>query len=155
ILWERLRAEAADKAPDAPLLKDLKRHESFYLAKDLKAADIKKWTPEGKVDFHALRTAYVSMLFESGADLKTCQTLARHSSPNLTANVYGRARQDRLDSTTEALSIMVFSGPDSITYPKQQAAGMESEAITRAYGDHAAGSNPVSCSILWGGIAKW
>jgi len=61
--------------------------------KDLKAADIPKWTPEGKIDFHACRTAYITFVLESGTDLKTAQTLARHSTPDLTMNVYGKARQ--------------------------------------------------------------
>ena len=144
ILWERLRAESAGKAPDARLLKDLKGHESHYIDKDLKAADIQKWNPQGKIDFHSLRNLYVTMLYELGLDLKTIQTLARHSTPDLTANVYGRARQDRLENAAAALSSSVFSGPDNITYPKQKVAGAESEAITGAYGDHAAGSSPVA-----------
>ncbi len=112
--------------------------------KDLAAAGILKWTPEGKVDFHSLRVCFVTLLYESGQDLKTIQTLARHSTPHLTANVYGRARQDRLETTTEALSNLLFPGPDSIIYPKRAAAGMESEVITDSCDEQDAGYHPVS-----------
>jgi integrase len=42
------------------------------------------------LDFHALRVSYISWLVESGASVKTCQELARHSTPVLTIGVYAR-----------------------------------------------------------------
>ena len=39
------------------------------------------------VDFHALWVTDVSSLVASGASVKTCQTLARHSTPHLTIGV--------------------------------------------------------------------
>jgi hypothetical protein len=45
-------------------------HPGRDLEIDLKAAGIAKWTDDGKVDFHALRVAYVSLVFEAGASTK-------------------------------------------------------------------------------------
>jgi len=42
------------------------------------------------VDFHALRVAYTIHVIESGADIKTAQTLARHCSPQLTLSIYAQ-----------------------------------------------------------------
>ena len=50
----------------------------------------------GKIDFHACRTACVNLVLESGATVTEAQELARHSTPDLTMNVYGRTREDRL-----------------------------------------------------------
>ena len=73
----------------------------IFSQKDFKAADIPKSTPEGKIDFHAFRVAYINSVIESGATVKEAQVLARHSTPNLTINIYGRTRRDRLTELTE------------------------------------------------------
>jgi hypothetical protein len=39
-------------------------------------------------DFHCLRHTYITMLVKSGANVKVCQELARHSDPKLTMNLY-------------------------------------------------------------------
>jgi hypothetical protein len=43
-----------------------------------------------RVDFHALRATYITLLVKSGASVKEAQELARHSDPRLTMNVYTR-----------------------------------------------------------------
>ena len=43
-------------------------------------------------DFHATRHTYVSGIVAGGASVKTCQELARHSSPSLTIGRYSHAR---------------------------------------------------------------
>src|SRR5262249_54674029 len=48
-------------------------------------------TASGVIDFHPLRASYVFNLVASGASVKTCQVLARHSSPSLTIGVYDKA----------------------------------------------------------------
>jgi len=42
-------------------------------------------------DFHSLRVLFISRVVASGASMKEAQTLARHSTPVLTMNVYSRA----------------------------------------------------------------
>ena len=51
-------------------------------------------------DFHALRHTYISRLVSSGASVKVCQELARHSTPILTIGRYAHAR---LFDLTQAL----------------------------------------------------
>lgn len=44
---------------------------------------------------------YITLIVEAGADIKTAQTLARHSTPQLTLNVYAKVRPERLVDATE------------------------------------------------------
>jgi integrase len=77
------------------------------LKKDLEAAGIPYETEEGRLDFHALRTAYINFLMDVGASPKTMQSLARHATLEMTMNVYGRERQDRNREAVEALGEML------------------------------------------------
>jgi integrase len=79
-------------------------HPARELDKDLKTAKIPKHTKEGKVAFHALRTSFVTLTYEAGANHKEAQQLARHSTPTLTANTYGRARNERLAEVAEKVA---------------------------------------------------
>ncbi len=85
------------------------RNSADRLKADLAAAGIPIKTEAGKLDFHALRTAYINLVIETGADLKTAQTLARHATPELIMNVYGRARDSSCRQAAEAVGRMVFS----------------------------------------------
>jgi len=78
-------------------------HPARDLDEDLEQAGIPKRTPEGKLDFHSARVAYVSWILEGGASPKEAQELARHSTAALTMNVYARARSGRLAEVTEAV----------------------------------------------------
>ena len=60
------RANARQQPPEEPLLV-VPESPARMLAIDLRTAGIPRHTPEGKVDFHALRVAYVTFLFEGGA----------------------------------------------------------------------------------------
>ncbi len=64
-------------------------------------------TPAGKeyADFHALRHSFVSSLAATGAGTKELQTLARHSDPRLTLNVYAHARSAALVEAVGRLQI--------------------------------------------------
>ena len=57
----------------------------------------------GKLDFHACRAAFVTLLFEGDATVKEVQHLARHSTLQLTMNVYGRVRNERIPAAIEHL----------------------------------------------------
>ena len=55
----------------------------------MKAAGIPYTDHDGKdYDFHALRHQFITELSRAGVSLKSAQELARHSKPELTANVY-------------------------------------------------------------------
>jgi len=75
--------------------------------RDLKDANVPKWTPEGKADFHGLRTSFVTLAIEAGGNPKEVQSLARHGSLSMTMDVYARARTDRLDSLVGSLGELV------------------------------------------------
>ena len=75
---------------------------------DLARAGIPVEIPgEGKVDFHALRMTYCSLLDYSGASAKETQELARHSTPSLTMNTYVRTRIDRVRGVVNAVGEVV------------------------------------------------
>ena len=62
----------------------VRSHPAREFDEDLKAAGIAKRTDQGKLDFHACREAFVSWVVEAGASVKEAQSLARHTSPELT-----------------------------------------------------------------------
>ena len=69
-------------------------------------------TPEGVVDFHALRAAYITYLVNSGASVKTCQTLARQSSPTLTVGIDAKASLHDVRGAVEDLPDLTRPAPD-------------------------------------------
>ncbi len=71
---------------------------------DLAAAGIDHTDGAGRVlDFHSLRHTYISLVVQSGASVKVCQELARHSTPTLTI---GRYSHTRLHDLTGALEVL-------------------------------------------------
>ena len=81
-------------------------------------------------DFHATRHTYISGLVAGGATVKTCQELARHSTPVLTIGRYSHARLHDLtgaldalpdlqpqDKTPETLAATGTDGPDGSNLP--------------------------------------
>lgn len=58
---------------------------------------------EGVVDFHALRASYITRLVESGANPRTAQALARHSSVTLTLGRYTKTDDARKRAAVEGL----------------------------------------------------
>ncbi len=66
-----------------------KRRGASMLRMDLEAAGIAHAGDDGeRVDFHALRTTFVTQLARAGVSLVDAQKLARHSTPQLTAKSY-------------------------------------------------------------------
>ena len=80
---------------------------------DLKAAGIVPETDSGIVDFHALRATYISHLVSSGASVKTCQVLARHSSPSLTIGIYAKASLHDIKGAVDSLPDLTPTSPKS------------------------------------------
>ena len=70
---------------------------------DLAAAGIDHTNPDGTVDFHALRHAYITNLSQSGADPKTVQVLARHSTITLTIDRYTKTDDERKRKAIEGV----------------------------------------------------
>ncbi len=102
-LADRLRPWLARRAPGSPVFDGMTDRTAEMLRVDLEAAGVPYQTPSGVADFHALRAAYVSNLVASGASVKVCQTLARHSTPSLTIGVYAKASLHDIRGAVENL----------------------------------------------------
>ena len=126
-IHSRLLETVKGKSPDDPLL-EVPSHPAREMDKDLKAAGIPKQTPEGKVDFHSCRTAYVTFVLGSGADPKEAQTLARHSTPTLTMNVYARAHEARLAEIAERVGKTVLLQKRTVLHQKRNITGTYPES---------------------------
>ncbi len=102
-LADRLRPWLSLKPAGKPVFEGMTKRTADMLAIDLKAAGIEPETDSGVIDFHALRTTYVSHLVSSGASVKTSQVLARHSSPVVTIGVYAKASLHDISGAVESL----------------------------------------------------
>lgn len=97
-LYERACTRRA--LPESPLL-FVPSHLLRRFDADLERAHIPKSTPEGRLDFHALRATGITLCSEAGANPKELQTMARHSDPTLTFGVYAKARDPRMAELAE------------------------------------------------------
>ena len=111
--------------PAKRLVFNLPKRTAAMIRVDLVAAGIPYETDSGVCDFHALRGAYISNLVASGASVKVCQTLARHSTPSLTIGIYARASLHDINGAVNAL-------PDLPT----ETPAPEMMAATGTYGRH-------------------
>lgn len=118
----------------------------FY--KDLERAGILKHAPGGKLDFHALRITYVNLVLESGASVKEAMDLARHQSPNMTLNVYGRSRWDWRAALVERIEETVSPenrSENTQRIPQPKIAVMGKPMDSRDYMEPRAGVEPATC----------
>jgi integrase len=97
--------------------------------KDLENAKLPKHAPGGKLDFHACRTAYINLVIDSGVTVKEAQELARHSTPELTMNIYGRANEERLAAAVERVG-EALKPTEGVPGEYRQAVGAETESAT-------------------------
>ncbi len=102
-LADRLAPWLARKASRRPVFEGMTERTAEMLRVDLEAAGVPYETSEGVVDFHGTRVAYITNLVASGASVKTCQTLARHSTPALTIGVYAKAALHDVKGAVENL----------------------------------------------------
>ncbi len=80
------------------------RHAATMVRADLEAAGMPYVDGRGETfDFHALRGQFVTEMDRAGVSLVKAQRLARHSSPNLTANLYTRLRIEDLKPEVDRL----------------------------------------------------
>lgn len=111
----RLRTWLAGQPSGKAMFRTLPTHTGKMVAEDLKRAGIEPVDPSGRiVDGHALRHTYITMLAKAGVPIKTLQTLARHSSPVLSLNVYSHLT---VFDTAAALNAL----PDLSSQPATQA----------------------------------
>ncbi len=115
-LADRLRPWLATKSPGRPVFEGMTQRTAEMLRVDLEAAGIPYETDSGVADFHSLRGDFISYLVSSGASVKTCQTLARHSTPAMTIGIYAKASLHDINGAVENL-------PD-LTTPKPELAAL-------------------------------
>ena len=102
--------------PENPLL-FVSTHPSRELDIDLKKAGIPKHIPgEGKVDFHSLRSSFITGVIEAGADIKEAQELARHSNPNLTLNIYAKVKKESLAAVVNRMAKTLSIESERVIY---------------------------------------
>ena len=91
-----VRRHVAAMLPAALVFQSANRHyrAAEVLRYDLESAGIPERTEQGKVDFHALRTAFITQMARAGLPLSQAQKLARHCSPALTSNIYSKFAPD-------------------------------------------------------------
>ena len=79
------------RKPDDNVFPKVGQRHGEMLKKDMEDAGIPVHDSEGRYrDFHSFRVTYVTELLQAGLDVKSVQTLARHSNPVLTLNAYAK-----------------------------------------------------------------
>jgi integrase len=86
----------------APLFPGSKRWGAALKA-DARAAGVPVKTAEGSIDFHCLRHTYATRVAATAPDVKTGQSLTRHSSPSLYLNVYAKEQAKARTATVNAM----------------------------------------------------
>jgi len=109
-------------------------NQSKYFQQDLLAAGIERQSFGGKLDFHSLRTSSINLGFSCGLDLKTLQSLARHSSSSLTLDTYGRMDKDRMISGIEAVGGVIQKAEDELENEVLGATLVQQEEIKKVVG---------------------
>ncbi len=73
------------------------------LRRDLIAAGIPVETPDGRIDFHALRGSYITALAVAGVPMPVVQRAARHSDPRLTMKAYVKLTDEQMAAEMQKL----------------------------------------------------
>ncbi len=136
-LYERCIEQQGSRAvlkgiPENPLLY-VPRNTAAMLRKDLKRAGIPYTTEAGNMDFHSLRVTYITNVVKSGADLKTAQTLARHSDSRITMNVYAKSQDSDCRAAADAVGRMIYGDKDCTTRAQPDEDGHVKEQATADY----------------------
>lgn len=74
-------------------------------------------------------------MIRSGADLKTIQTLARHSTLELTMRVYAKAVDENLRKGAESVGNMIPQAVATIISPESDGEGNANKTATPAKGE--------------------
>lgn len=130
-LADRLRVWLAGKPRGKPVFARMPIHQTAAMLRgDLKAAGVPYETSEGCATFHASRGTYVSNLVSSGASVKTCQVLARHSDPALTIGIYAKASLHDINGAVGALPDLTTSNPVA---EAMKATGTDGQTCSQVY----------------------
>ena len=96
--------------------KTLTNRTADMMKADLKAAGLPYRNEIGeKFDFHALRVECATLLFQVGIDIKTVQSIMRHSDPTLTMNIYGKVDKRQREAAINKLPDFSLGAIDPIS----------------------------------------
>jgi site-specific recombinase XerC len=118
------------------------RHGAEMIRIDLTAADIEAEDDRGRVvDFHALRHTFISNLARAGVHPRNAQALARHSTIDLTMNVYTHITMDDMAKDIETLPSLQATGlaGDSSNDERDVAGNALDHAVESAMPDELSG----------------
>jgi len=104
-LADELHEWSKDRGAGEPLLRMPRKettNENFQ--RDCAKAGIRRITDDGKATFHSFRVNYINAVVESGCDLKTIMTLARHGSAQMSMEVYAKPKPERLRAAVDAVA---------------------------------------------------
>jgi len=136
-LTDKPKNKAAFRLPDKP---------GKTLRVDLDTAGIPYRDGAGcVVDFHALRHTFISNIVRSGAGVKVCQELARHSDPKLTLGVYTHLQVADKTKALDGLPSIRTDKPDRET---ARATGTYDVAAKRRAASAQRAGAPKSYSVL-------
>ncbi|MDP6360819.1 MAG: tyrosine-type recombinase/integrase [Planctomycetota bacterium] len=79
----------------------------------IKKAGLEKKTNEGKIDFHALRTTFGTLLNQVGATEKEIQHLMRHRPRTITFDRYVKTDENRLFALIETIGDAIRTAKDA------------------------------------------
>ena len=119
------RDGASHSIPDEPLLY-VECHPGMSLDRIIERTDVEKTTVDGKIDFHAFRTTFGTILNDLGTTEKEIQVLLRHRPRSVTFDRYVKTRPGRILSLVEGLGELVqgaASGIESTTIAQPIAVG--------------------------------
>jgi integrase len=116
------RAGSQMPLPEQPLLV-VPRNTAPMVAADCQRAGIELQTAEGIVDFHALRTTAINVMFSQEATAVEAQAFARHRSRDMTINTYGRTELSRVRSLVEDVARAIIPEPERASHVHAIAAG--------------------------------
>lgn len=92
--------------------------QSTTFRRDLEEAVVDRETPEGVIDFHALRHTFATLLQRARTPLVVAQRLMRHSDPALTSRVYTHvADRDTMEALTGLASLLDESDGAAVQRP--------------------------------------
>src|SRR5262249_4759625 len=116
--------------PDRPLFPMAKNTTAFLIRSDLERVGIPYVDGNGHyADFHALRKTFITNLARSGVFPKAAQTLARHSSIELTMNTYTQLGLQELAGDVEALPPVPVAGPIRLDGQERPAIGADGQDV--------------------------
>ena len=101
-------------------------HTARSLKTDLRRAGIETTTPEGKLDFHTLRTTFSTLLDEVGATEKTKEVLLRHAPSTLAHKRYVKVRPGRPNEAVNQVAELLglaYLYANSMPMPQKMAVG--------------------------------